>query len=154
MQFYLEKWSRYIKFCNFSGKVISMVTVYWKCDKYDGILGNRLSFVGFFSALTTWSGGEIYTQKFYKTVATSCSRLHNKAQYPPINLKHLMKYNLYTERPLKMLLTSIKAGTDYLKIEFAPNLIGGIKFKSAFLHWILHCNFSDQRLKIFQTFVE
>ena len=53
-----------------------------------------------------------------------------------------------------MLLTSINAGTDYLKIEFAPNLLGGIKFKSAFLHWILHCNFSDQRLKIFQTFVD
>ena len=89
----------------------------------------------FFSALTTWSGGEIYTHNFYKTVATSCCRLHKKAQYPSINLKHLMKYNLYTERPLKILLTSaIKAGTDYLKIEFAPSLIGGIKFNSAFLH--------------------
>ena len=40
----------------------------------------------------------------------------------------------------------INAGTDYLKSEFAPNLLRGIKFKSAFLHWILLCNFSDQRL--------
>ena len=52
------------------------------------------SFVGFFSALTTWSGGEIYTHNFYKTVATSCRRLHNKAQYAPINLKHLMIWEI------------------------------------------------------------
>ena len=86
-----------------------------------------------------------------------CFRLHNKAQYSPINLKHLHEFKIYIlSVPLKFLFfkTSINAGTDYLKSEFAPNLLRGIKFKSAFLHWILLCNFSDQRLKIFQTFVE
>ena len=99
----LGKMGRYIIYCNFSGKVISMVNI--------GNATNKLLWVNIFVILLQYSRKpfgplsvllgldnlilnhdqeeEIYIHNFYKTVISSCCRLHNKAPYPPINLKHL-----------------------------------------------------------------